>query len=106
MPSTTQLEVGQVVTDKVNGSDVIITRITGERADEVEITYDFAGNPVTVHDENEESGFMPSDTVVEGTYVSSLGVSIEGLSRQKRIEKAKASNKTYHFPHSRLTPSK
>ena len=101
---------GDILTDKVQDSDIIVVQILSERCDEFVVkpknVEENRYSDQTVYDWNARWGCQPDEPVVKGVYVESLPTDPTELSRDGRAILAQnADVQTYAFPISRLTPT-
>jgi hypothetical protein len=102
---------GDILLDKVQEADVVVTQVISERCDSVVVkNKNVAENRYsdsTVYDYNSRYGCEPQEPVVKAVYAESLPSStdMEELTQEGRsILIRNTDSKVYSFPISRLVP--
>jgi hypothetical protein len=100
---------GDILLDKVQESEVVVTQMLSERCDEVIIkNKNLAKNRYsdsTVYDYNSRYGCEPQEPVVKAVYAESLPSNPHELTKEGRGLLGKnTDSKVYSFPISRLVP--
>lgn len=100
---------GDILLDKVQESEVVVTQMLSERCDEVVIkSKNVAENRYsdsTVYDYNSRYGCEPQEPVVKAVYAESLPADSHELTRGGLgLLAENADVKSYSFPISRLVP--
>jgi hypothetical protein len=96
---------GDILLDKVQESEVVVTQMLSERCDEVIVKN--RNSDSTVYDYNSRYGCEPQEPVVKAVYAESLPSStdMEELTQEGRsILIRNTDSKVYSFPISRLVP--
>jgi hypothetical protein len=100
---------GDILLDKVQESEVVVTQMLSERCDEVIVkNKNVAKNRYsdsTVYDYNSRYGCEPQEPVVKAVYAESLPSNPHELTKEGRDLLARnTDSKVYSFPISRLVP--
>jgi hypothetical protein len=103
-------QIGDILTDREQDSEVVVVQLDSRRADEVIVKpKNVAENryePQSVYDFNARYSYVePQEGVVHGVYVESLPTDPRDLTRDGRATLAQNADVTlYAFPISRLAP--
>ena len=96
---------GDILLDKVQESEVVVTQMLSERCDSVVVKSKNRYSDSTVYDYNSRYGCKPQEPVVKAVYAESLPSNPHELTKEGRGLLARnTDSKVYSFPISRLVP--